>query len=122
LLHWLNSFPHTLPDPNIPSISGLPSLGFKNVTDCINYHYHSNKCIGQNSWSWNIRRRNSVSKHYQKHSWRRRKTWVEDLLRIQEDRTTTEDLQVEDQMKTQTLEEGEILEILEEGEISDPTP
>jgi hypothetical protein len=47
--------------------------------------------------------------------------WVEDLLRIQEEQDPQEDLQEDPQTRNQTmtqmLEEGEIPEILEEGEI-----
>jgi hypothetical protein len=43
--------------------------------------------------------------------------WVEDHLKIPEELDPQEDPQAEDQTMTQTLEEGEIPEILEEGEI-----
>jgi hypothetical protein len=75
LLHWLNSFPTHITRPTIPSISGLPSLASRMSQIASTTTITPTSVLAPSSWSWNTRRRNSVSKHNSKHSRRRRKTW-----------------------------------------------
>ena len=113
LLHWLNSFPHTLPDPLSP-----PSADYLRwLLECHRLHQLP-LSLQQAYWPELLELeypQEELSQQTQSETLsEEEEDLVEDLL---EELDHHWDLQAEDQMTTQTLEEGEILETLEEGEI-----
>jgi hypothetical protein len=113
LLHWLNSFPHTLPDPLSP-----PSADYLHwLLECHRSHQLP-LSLQQVYWPELLELeylQEELNQQTQSETpSEEEEDLVEDLL---EEPDHQWDPQTEDQTKTQTLEEGEILETLEEGEI-----
>jgi hypothetical protein len=118
LLHWLNSFPHTLPDPKSPPLADL----LRWLLECHRLHQLP-LLLQQAYWPELLELEYPQEEHNQRTQSEilseEEEDWVEDLL---EEQDHQEDLLTEDQTITQTLEEGEIPEILEEGEIRSNPP
>jgi hypothetical protein len=107
LLHWLNSFPHTLPDPISP-----PSVNFLCwLLECHKSHQLP-LSLQQAYWpelleleypqeGHNLLTQSETPSEVEE-------CWVEGLLETQEEQDHQGDLLLEDQMTTQIPEEGEI--------------
>jgi hypothetical protein len=116
LLHWLNSFPHTLPSPSsIPSTDNLHwllechrlwqlplSLQQAHWAELLELEYPLEEVSQQ-----------TLSKTY----WEEEEDLEEDLLMVEDLLKVEDHLTPPIQLEIQELEEGEILQTPEEGEI-----
>jgi hypothetical protein len=113
LLHWLNSFPHTLPDPLSP-----PSADYLCwLLECHKLHQLP-LSLQQAYWPELLELEYPQGELNQQTQSEILSEEEEDLVEnLLEELDHQWNPQMEDQTKTQTMEEGEIQETLEEGEI-----